>query len=188
VGVPSDIPRVPPAENTTANMSSEAERKAQRYYQACMNESKIEELRATPLVELIQKVRLLPRGKVVFPLQNGGKSSFMGSPSTLQTPFPVLPGAGGQREAGIYRVYRQVLLLLGFLAPLQDVSCPRMGTGGIFKQLQVVVPYPKAGCCLSAAGRLEHHGSLGRRQLQRDPAGGDGTLPHLALLLRLRQC
>ncbi|KAK2521553.1 Ece1 [Columba guinea] len=43
-------------ENTTANVSSEAERKAQRYYQACMNESKIEELRATPLVELIQKL------------------------------------------------------------------------------------------------------------------------------------
>ncbi|KAF2984786.1 hypothetical protein EK904_013583 [Melospiza melodia maxima] len=42
-------------ENTTANVSSEAERKAQRYYQACMNESKIEELRATPLMELIQK-------------------------------------------------------------------------------------------------------------------------------------
>ncbi|KAK2526710.1 Ece1 [Columba livia] len=44
------------AQNTTANVSSEAERKAQRYYQACMNESKIEELRATPLVELIQKL------------------------------------------------------------------------------------------------------------------------------------
>ncbi|NXK94702.1 ECE1 enzyme, partial [Formicarius rufipectus] len=43
-------------ENTTANVSSEAERKAQRYYQACMNESKIEELRATPLMELIQKL------------------------------------------------------------------------------------------------------------------------------------
>uniref|UniRef100_A0A8U7P4J0 Endothelin-converting enzyme 1 n=1 Tax=Corvus moneduloides TaxID=1196302 RepID=A0A8U7P4J0_CORMO len=43
-------------ENTTANVSSEAERKAQRYYQACMNESKIEELRATPLTELIQKL------------------------------------------------------------------------------------------------------------------------------------
>lgn len=46
-----------PAENTTANVSSEAERKAQRYYQACMNESKIEELRAAPLMELIAKVR-----------------------------------------------------------------------------------------------------------------------------------
>uniref|UniRef100_A0A8B9EWH2 Endothelin-converting enzyme 1 n=1 Tax=Anser cygnoides TaxID=8845 RepID=A0A8B9EWH2_ANSCY len=43
-------------ENTTANVSSEAERKAQRYYQACMNESKIEELRAAPLMELIQKL------------------------------------------------------------------------------------------------------------------------------------
>ncbi|XP_072210430.1 endothelin-converting enzyme 1 isoform X3 [Excalfactoria chinensis] len=43
-------------ENTTANVSSEAERKAQRYYQACMNESKIEELRAAPLMELIAKL------------------------------------------------------------------------------------------------------------------------------------
>lgn len=56
---PHEPPWVSPAENTTANVSSEAERKAQRYYQACMNESKIEELRATPLVELIQKVRRL---------------------------------------------------------------------------------------------------------------------------------
>ncbi|XP_048823332.1 endothelin-converting enzyme 1-like isoform X5 [Lagopus muta] len=47
---------VHPAENTTANVSSEAERKAQRYYQACMNESKIEELRAAPLMELIAKL------------------------------------------------------------------------------------------------------------------------------------
>ncbi|KAM6116745.1 LOW QUALITY PROTEIN: endothelin-converting enzyme 1 [Phoenicopterus ruber ruber] len=42
--------------NTTANVSSEAERKAQALLPACMNESKIEELRATPLVELIQKL------------------------------------------------------------------------------------------------------------------------------------
>lgn len=72
-------------------MSSEAERKAQRYYQACMNESKIEELRASPLVELIEKVQTLPWGKAVSPLQSGGESSFVGSPSTLQTPFWVLP-------------------------------------------------------------------------------------------------
>ncbi|NWI21367.1 ECE1 enzyme, partial [Crypturellus soui] len=43
-------------ENATANVSSEAERKAQRYYRACMNESKIEELRAAPLAELIRKL------------------------------------------------------------------------------------------------------------------------------------
>lgn len=88
---PYDSPWVPPTENTTANVSSEAERKAQRYYQACMNESKIEELRATPLTELIQKVCPGPRGKAIFPLQNGGESSVMGSPSTLQTLFLVLP-------------------------------------------------------------------------------------------------
>lgn len=39
----------------------------------------------------------------------------------------------------------------------------------------------------SPAGRLEHHGPLGRGQLQRDAAEGDCALPHLALLLRLRQ-
>nr|XP_006125516.2 endothelin-converting enzyme 1 isoform X1 [Pelodiscus sinensis] len=43
-------------ENTTANVSSEAERKAQRYYQSCMNETKIEELKAKPLMELIEKL------------------------------------------------------------------------------------------------------------------------------------
>lgn len=35
---------------------SKAEEKAQQYYQACMNESKIEELGAKPLQELIEKV------------------------------------------------------------------------------------------------------------------------------------
>lgn len=76
-GPPASSPWVPPTENTTANVSSEAERKAQRYYQACMNESKIEELRATPLVELIQKVRPLPCRKATFPrwLQNGRKKA-----------------------------------------------------------------------------------------------------------------
>ncbi|EMP30065.1 Endothelin-converting enzyme 1 [Chelonia mydas] len=43
-------------ENTTSNMSSEAERKAQRYYQSCMNETKIEELKAKPLMELIEQL------------------------------------------------------------------------------------------------------------------------------------
>ncbi|KAL8198225.1 UNVERIFIED_CONTAM: Endothelin-converting enzyme 1 [Gekko kuhli] len=43
-------------ENTTAGRLSEAEGKAQRYYQSCMNETKIEELRAGPLVDLIQKL------------------------------------------------------------------------------------------------------------------------------------
>lgn len=51
------------AENTTADALSEAERKAQRYYQSCMNESKIEELKAEPLVALIRKVQLWPRGR-----------------------------------------------------------------------------------------------------------------------------
>lgn len=99
---------VPPAENTTANVSSEAERKAQRYYQACMNESKIEELRATPLMELIQKVRPLPCGKALFPLQNGGKPLVYGQSQHPPDPIPggsqgrASPRAGGQREAGIY--------------------------------------------------------------------------------------
>lgn len=35
---------------------SEAERKAQVYYRACMNETRIEELKAKPLMELIEKV------------------------------------------------------------------------------------------------------------------------------------
>ncbi|KAG9462160.1 hypothetical protein GDO78_014800, partial [Eleutherodactylus coqui] len=43
-------------ENTTMNFSSVAEHKAQRYYQACLNESKIEELGAKPLQELIGKL------------------------------------------------------------------------------------------------------------------------------------
>ncbi|XP_072282817.1 endothelin-converting enzyme 1 [Pyxicephalus adspersus] len=45
-----------PAENTTTNFSSAAEHKAQRYYQACMNESKITELGAKPLQDLIQRL------------------------------------------------------------------------------------------------------------------------------------
>ncbi|KAJ7306527.1 hypothetical protein JRQ81_009887 [Phrynocephalus forsythii] len=43
-------------ENTTAVLSSEAERKAQRYYQSCMNETKIEELKEKPLTDRIQKL------------------------------------------------------------------------------------------------------------------------------------
>ncbi|KAK2506148.1 LOW QUALITY PROTEIN: hypothetical protein MC885_005386 [Smutsia gigantea] len=41
-------------ENSTASVS-EAERKAQVYYRACMNETRIEELKAKPLMELIEK-------------------------------------------------------------------------------------------------------------------------------------
>ena len=40
---------------------SKAEEKAQRYYQACMNEAKIEELGAKPLQELISQVCLFPK-------------------------------------------------------------------------------------------------------------------------------
>lgn len=36
---------------------SQAEEKAQKYYQACMNEAKIEELGAKPLQDLISAVR-----------------------------------------------------------------------------------------------------------------------------------
>lgn len=45
-------------ENSTASVS-EAERKAQVYYRACMNETRIEELKAKPLMELIEKVNPL---------------------------------------------------------------------------------------------------------------------------------
>jgi predicted metalloendopeptidase len=38
---------------------SKAEKKAQRYYKACMNETKIEELGAQPLQELINQVSSL---------------------------------------------------------------------------------------------------------------------------------
>ncbi|XP_077167865.1 endothelin-converting enzyme 1 isoform X2 [Paroedura picta] len=43
-------------ENATAGRQSEAELKAQRYYQSCMNETKIEELKAEPLMALIRKL------------------------------------------------------------------------------------------------------------------------------------
>lgn len=43
-------------ENTSMKGLSKAEEKAQRYYQACMNEAKIEELGAKPLQELISQV------------------------------------------------------------------------------------------------------------------------------------
>lgn len=45
------------AENTSITGLSQAEEKAQRYYQACMNEAKIEELGAKPLQDLIGDVR-----------------------------------------------------------------------------------------------------------------------------------
>lgn len=51
-------------ENSTASVS-EAERKAQVYYRACMNETRIEELRAKPLMELIERVS--PWGILVAP-------------------------------------------------------------------------------------------------------------------------
>ena len=45
---------------------SQAEGKAQRYYQACMNEAKIEELGAKPLQELISQVCLVPKAVAVI--------------------------------------------------------------------------------------------------------------------------
>lgn len=44
-------------ENTSIKGLSQAEEKAQKYYQACMNEAKIEELGAKPLQDLISAVR-----------------------------------------------------------------------------------------------------------------------------------
>ncbi|KAM4704519.1 endothelin-converting enzyme 1 isoform 2-T3 [Rhinophrynus dorsalis] len=43
-------------ENTTMNVSSAAEHKAQHYFQACMNETKIEELGSRPLQDMIEKL------------------------------------------------------------------------------------------------------------------------------------
>ncbi|XP_069775199.1 endothelin-converting enzyme 1 isoform X2 [Narcine bancroftii] len=43
-------------ENTTLNTTSEAEHKAQIYYQSCMNEEKIEELQGQPLLDIINKL------------------------------------------------------------------------------------------------------------------------------------
>uniref|UniRef100_A0A8D0HA55 endothelin-converting enzyme 1 n=1 Tax=Sphenodon punctatus TaxID=8508 RepID=A0A8D0HA55_SPHPU len=43
-------------ENATFNSSSEAERKAQRFYLSCLKEQKIEELGSQPLVDLIEKI------------------------------------------------------------------------------------------------------------------------------------
>uniref|UniRef100_A0A4W3GW60 Endothelin-converting enzyme 1 n=1 Tax=Callorhinchus milii TaxID=7868 RepID=A0A4W3GW60_CALMI len=43
-------------ENSTLNSTSQAEHKAQWYYQACMNEKKIEELQAQPLLDIITKL------------------------------------------------------------------------------------------------------------------------------------
>ncbi|KAE8298237.1 Endothelin-converting enzyme 1 [Larimichthys crocea] len=43
-------------ENTTMKGLSKAEEKAQRYYQACMNEAKIDKLGAKPLQELISQI------------------------------------------------------------------------------------------------------------------------------------
>lgn len=44
------------SENGTFNSSSEAERKTQSYYLSCLNEQRIEELGAQPLIDLIAKV------------------------------------------------------------------------------------------------------------------------------------
>lgn len=48
-----------PAENTTFNSSSEAERKTQRFYLSCLQVERIEELGAQPLRDLIDKVGAL---------------------------------------------------------------------------------------------------------------------------------
>lgn len=50
---------------------SKAEEKAQRYYQACMNDAKIEELGAKPLQDLIKEVCLFPDVKLYLLLVKG---------------------------------------------------------------------------------------------------------------------
>ena len=46
---------------------------------------------------------------------------------------------------------------------------------------------PSCPLSLPTARRLEHHGALGQGQFPGHPSGGHIPLPHLTLLLRLRQ-
>lgn len=74
-------------ENSTASVS-EAERKAQVYYRACMNETRIEELKAKPLMELIEKVHPGPR----LPLPPAPASTWLPPPGPSHlTPHPAGP-------------------------------------------------------------------------------------------------
>ena len=50
-----------PPENTTVKGLSTAEEKAQRYYQACMSEARIEALGGQPLQDLINQVGSAPQ-------------------------------------------------------------------------------------------------------------------------------
>jgi hypothetical protein len=61
------LPSLVILENSTASVS-EAERKAQVYYRACMNETRIEALRAKPLMELIEKVGPLWTDSQLLPM------------------------------------------------------------------------------------------------------------------------
>lgn len=80
-----------PAENGTFNSSSEAERKTRDYYLSCLNEQRIEELGAQPLIDLIARVShavaLMLHGNILLLLrisqtmwalvqQNRGRLSF----------------------------------------------------------------------------------------------------------------
>ncbi|KAK1340407.1 hypothetical protein QTO34_018976 [Cnephaeus nilssonii] len=71
-------------ENSTASVS-EAEKKAQVYYRACMNETKIEELKAKPLMELIERVSSSGRvSRISPPVPPACPSGFCPSASCQQ--------------------------------------------------------------------------------------------------------
>lgn len=147
-----------------------------------MNESKIEELRAAPLMELIQKVRPFPSR--LSPLQNGGKSSLMDSPRLSYFWGRASPRAGSPKGGSDLSDAWAGLALPGLFSLIIRFFLPGWAAGGyLIKGTQSFLTRALS----SPAGRLEHHGPLGRGQLQRDAAEGDGALPHLALLLRLRQ-
>lgn len=58
---------------------SDAEEKAQRYYEACMNETKIEELGAKPLQQLIDQVWLFNFLKEIIFIDFNKRIDFLGS-------------------------------------------------------------------------------------------------------------
>ncbi len=64
-----------PLENGTFNSSSEAERKTQSYYLSCLNEQRIEELGAQPLVDLITKVSVYVAPPLVWRINSANSVS-----------------------------------------------------------------------------------------------------------------
>lgn len=63
-----------PVENGTFNSSSEAERKTQSYYLSCLNEQRIEELGAQPLIDLIAKVSVSVAPALVWRVNSANRN------------------------------------------------------------------------------------------------------------------